>query len=101
MNIRALVVEQLEHDGYLRTFQMFAERHSRHITVAFSDDRENPRSGPFHFLDQHRERELKKGIAECTAGKLSKSQFIAKDGEVVFKHSWVGISTERNSLSYY
>src|SRR5271165_1868410 len=100
MNLGAVVVEQLEQDGYLRTFQMFAEP-GRHLTVAFADDRENPRSGPFHFLDEHYEKAFEKGFAECNAGILPKSRFIAVDGGGVFKHSWVGIPTERNSLSYY
>jgi hypothetical protein len=100
MNLRGVVVEQLEHDSYLRTLEIFAEPGS-HITVAFADDRENPRIGPFHFLDERRERELEKGFAGCTAGKLPKSRFNSVDGQVVFKHSWEGIPTERNSLSYY
>jgi len=100
MNLGAVVVEQLEQDGYLRTFQMFAEP-GHHLTVAFADDRENPRSGPFHFLDDHHEKAFEKGFAECNAGILPKSRFIAADGEGVFKHSWAGIPTERNSLSYY
>ncbi len=101
MNLKAMVVEQLEHDGYLRTFEMFAEPGGRHITVAFADDRENVRSGPFHFLNERHEKEFEKGFAECTAGKLPKSRFITVDGEGVFKHSWAGIPTERGSLSYY
>ena len=92
----------LAHDGkWIPVGEMFAEPGSRHITVAFADDREDVRSGPFHFLDERREKQFKKGFAECTAGKLPKSRFTEVDGEGVFKHSWAGIPTERNSLSYY
>lgn len=100
MNVKALVIEQLDHDGYLRTFEMLAEP-GKHITVAFADERENPRSGPFHFLDKRLEAELQNGLAECTAGKLAKSQFVVGEETTVLKHSWANIPTQRNSLSYY
>ena len=100
MILKALIVEQLECDGHLKTFEMYAEP-GRHLSVAFADESENPRSGPFHFLDRRDERRFEAGFAHCTLWKLSKSKFITKSGEFVFKHSWRGIPTEEGFLSYY
>lgn len=65
MILKALIVEQLECDGYLKTFEMYAEP-GRHLRVAFADESENPRSGPFHFLDRRDERRFEAGFAHCT-----------------------------------
>lgn len=104
MNLKAVVIEQLEDDGYLKTFKMYADP-GRDITVAFADEYEDEdestRSGPFHFLDEDHGREFEKGIGECKAWKLPKSRFYLIRDEGVFKHSWAGIPTERSSLSYY
>ena len=100
MILKALIVEQLECDGHLKTFEMYAEP-GRHLRVAFADESENPRSGPFHFLDRRDERRFEAGFAHCTLWKLSKSKFIKKNGEFVFKHSWRGIPTEQGFLSCY
>lgn len=100
MILKALIVEQLERDGHLKTFEMYAE-HGRHLRVAFADESENPRSGPFHFLDRRDERRFEAGFAHCTLWKLSKSKFITKSGEFVFKHSWRGIPTGQGFLSCY
>jgi len=100
MILKALIVEQLECDGHLKTFEMYAES-GRHMRVAFADESENPRSGPFHFLDRRDERRFEAGFAHCTLWKLSKSKFITKSGEFVFKHSWRGIPTEQGFLSCY
>lgn len=100
MILKALIVEQLECDGHLKTFEMYAEP-GRHLRVAFADESENPRSGPFHFLDRRDERRFEAGFVHSTLWKLSKSKFISKSGEFVFKHSWRGIPTEQGFLSCY
>jgi hypothetical protein len=100
MILKAVVIDQLEHDGHLRTFKMFAEP-GQDITVAFADEYEDLRSGPFHFLDEHRETEFAKAFGECKVWKLPKSRFSMVNDEGVFKHSWANIPTERSSLSYY
>jgi len=100
MILKALIFEQLECDGHLKTFEMYAEP-GRHLRVAFVDESEIPRSGPFHFLDRRDERRFEAGFAHCTLWKLSRSKFITKSGEFVFKHSWRGIPTEQGFLSCY
>jgi hypothetical protein len=100
MILKALIVEQLECDGHLKTFEMYAEP-GGHMRVAFADESENPRSGPFHFLDRRDERRFEAGFAHCTLWKLSRSKFIEKSGEFVFKQSWRGIPTDQGFLSCY
>ena len=50
MNVAAVVVEQLEYGGYLRTLQMQAGP-GRPLIIALADEFDEPHSGPFHFLD--------------------------------------------------
>lgn len=100
MNLKAAVVEQLEDDGHLKSFKMYAKPNG-HITVAFADEFENARRGPFHFLDERDERKFEQGFGQCKTWKLPKSRFIKVNDEGVFKHSWSGIPTERYSLTYY
>jgi len=100
MILKALIVEQLEFDGHLKTFEMYAEP-GRNLSVAFADESENPRSGPFHFLDRRDESRFEDGFAHCTLWKLSRTKFITKSEEFVFKHSWRGIPTEQGFLSCY
>lgn len=100
MNLSALVIEQLEHDGHLRTFKLLPEP-GRQLTVAFADEYEESRSGPFHFLNEQDEKVFEKGFAECRARKLPESRFAVVEGGCNFQHSWAGLPTRRNCLSYY
>jgi predicted DNA-binding protein YlxM (UPF0122 family) len=98
-----VVIEQLDFDadGYsLRTFKIQTPP-EKQFTVAFADEYAEPCSGPFHFLDEHHGKAFEKGFADCKSWKLPESRFTIVDGERVFQHSWEGIPTERNCLSYY
>ena len=50
MQVKALIFEQLEGDGTLRTFKMMSDS-DRPLVVALSDEYDEPRVGPVHFLD--------------------------------------------------
>ena len=104
MHVTAVVIEQLDFDadGYsLRTFKIQTPP-ERQLTVAFADEYAEPCSGPFHFLDEHDGKAFEKGFADCKSWRLPESRFtIRVDGESLFHHSWEGIPTERNCLSYY
>src|SRR5271168_2092338 len=103
MHVAAVVIEQLDLDdggSSLRTFRM-QTRPGHELTVAFADEYAEPRSGPFHFLEEHDEKTFEKGFANCKSWKLPESRITMVDGEYRFQHSWEGILTERNSLSYY
>ncbi|RKP50779.1 hypothetical protein [Trinickia fusca] len=100
MNVAVVIVEQLDADGALRTFRMHA-KYGDAITVAFADEYEEPRSGPFHFLDDRHERHFAQAFAECKVRKVSSARLSCNDGEFRFLTSWAGIPTERQRLSYY
>jgi len=100
MNVSAVLVEQLELDGHLLTFEMRPE-FTTSMTVAFADEYAEPRIGPFHFLDPKDERSFKEGFATAKVRKLSESRFKQENGLFHFRTSWMGIPTTRGELSYY
>lgn len=100
MDVAVVIVEQLDSNSTLRTFRMQAEYGDR-LIVAFADEYEEPRSGPFHFLDDQHEKAFRKAFAECKSRRVSSSRFSTSNGIFHFVTSWTGIPTERQRLSYY
>jgi len=100
MYVKAIIIEQLDDDGHLRTLRMLSAPEG-HLTVAFADEYDKPHSGPFHFLDAQSENAFQKSFADCKRCRLPKSRFSEVGGKSFFKTEWEGIPTERNSLSYY
>jgi len=101
MMLKALIVEQLDADGILRTFRMQPAVESPDIVVAFADEYEEDRFGPFHFLDEEDAKRFKEGFARCRVRKIGCPHF-RFDGRVYqVELTWSGIPTERNWLSYY
>jgi hypothetical protein len=100
MNVSAVLVEQLEPDGHLLTFQMRPE-FTTSMTVAFANEYADPRVGPFHFLDPKDEQSFKDGFATGKVRQLSEVRFKNENGLYKFHTSWLGIPTTRGELSYY
>ncbi|WP_312834055.1 hypothetical protein [Comamonas sp.] len=100
MDVAVVIIEQLDSNGMLRTFCMQAD-YGDPLIVAFADEYEEFRNGPFHFLNDRREKEFQKGFAECKSRKVSSSRFSMCNDIFHFVTSWVGIPTERQRLSYY
>jgi hypothetical protein len=75
MMIKALIVEQLEADGLLRTMRMQPST-DRDIVVAFAGDYNERRYGPFHFLDEEDDRRFREGFARCRARRIANPKFI-------------------------
>lgn len=100
MDVTVVIVEQLDLVGELRSFRMKAD-YGDHVTIAFADEYDEPRSGPFHFLDRRHERLFESGFAECSARKLTPSRYKQTERGYHFNTSWAGIPTERGRLSYY
>jgi hypothetical protein len=101
MQVKALIVEQLEADGTLRTLQMERDDMGRPLVVAFSDEYDEPRVGPFHFLDDAYAAEFEKSIATAKWRKVSPCRFYAAGSGFHYDTSWLGIPTERHWLTYY
>ena len=100
MMLKALIVEQLESDGTLRSLRM-QPMVGREIVVAFAGEYAEPRHGPFHFLDEDDERRFREGFARCRARRLGTPNFTRDGRSFHVETSWYGIPTERNWLSYY
>lgn len=101
MMLKALIVEQLDADGTLKTFRMQPSIKGRNIVVAFADEYDDRRSGPFHFLDEEDARQFEEGFANCRIRKMGRSHFNSDGRTYHFDISWSGIPTERYWLSYY
>jgi hypothetical protein len=101
MWVKALIVEQLEVDGTLRTFRMHRGNLGNDIVVAFADAYEEYRAGPFHFLDDQDAHRFSEGFANCKVHKLGSRQYSQHGDHVHVELEWSGIPTERSCLSYY
>ena len=99
--LKALIVEQLEEDGTLRSLTMQPARQELDLVVAFADEYDNGRSGPFHFRDDRDEHRYRDSFAKCRARKIGSRYFYKKGNTFHVEISWTGIRTERNWLSYY
>ena len=101
MMLKALIVEQLEEDGTLRTLTMHPSTEGLDLVVAFADEYDERRSGPFHFLSDMDEHRYRNGFAKCRARKIGSRYFYRNGESFHVETSWTGIQTERNWLSYY
>jgi hypothetical protein len=101
MMVKALIVEQLEVDGKLRTLRMQPGNYNSDIVVAFADEYEDHRIGPFHFLDDQDARRFSEGFANCKLRKVGSRRFYQRGDIFHVELGWAGIPTERNWLSYY
>lgn len=100
MMLKALIVEQLESDGTLRSMRMQPSTDGN-IVVAFAGEYAERRHGPFHFLDEEDERRYREGFAKCRARLLAAPSFVRNGSSCHVEISWSGIPTERSWLSYY
>lgn len=101
MMLKALIVEQLDADGTLRTFRMQPSHEGRDIVVAFADEYEEERFGPFHFLDEDDAARFKEGFARCRTRRIGHPHFRFDGRAFHVEVTWSGIPTERQWLSYY
>lgn len=101
MIIHGLIVEQLEANGSLKTFKMHASEPHGELIVALADEYEEPREGPFYFLERQDAETFSKGFAECQCRRIGKKNFRVLDRTYEFYVQWRGIPTERSKTSYY
>src|SRR5271170_4611362 len=100
MNVVAVIVEQLEADGRIKRLTI-ARESAHQLEVAFPDEFEGERSGPFFFPNKDDEEQFKKEFADSRILKLSKNSFTAVNGDYDLRIERGGIPTERGQLSYY
>lgn len=100
MEIKALIVEQLEENGTLKTFRMSPD-YNKPLIVAFAEEYEETRNGPFHFIDESYEKNFTSHFAKMKTRKLGKYFFTKLEEIYNFKSNWAGIPTSRGALTYY
>lgn len=100
MDVKALIIEQLDESGTLRTFRMQPGYRER-LIVAFAEEYDEPRLGPFHFLENGYDVAYGRAFANCQTRKLGDSRFKEQAGHYSFDTSWQGIPTKRGCLTYY
>jgi len=100
MQVNTVIVEKLDIDGTVKTFTMEADRNYT-LWIALADEYDDPREGPFHFLDRRYAERFSREFGECPARRVGKSRFRRLNDCYEFSTSWQGIPTKRNELSYY
>lgn len=100
MNVKSIVVEQLDWDATSKSL-ILAPDHLKELWVAFPNDYDEPRNGPFYFQDPKYNKNFNRNFARCQSKKVSKNNFYKSDDVFVYKTTWQNIITERNSMSYY
>jgi hypothetical protein len=100
MQVKALIFEQLEVDGTLRIFKMMSDS-DRPLVVALSDEYDEPRVGPVHFLDAYYESAYDRGFATAKVRRIGPRRFYQTERGIHFDTSWVGIPTQRGWLTCY
>jgi hypothetical protein len=101
MIVNSLIVEQLDYNGTSKVFKMMSSDRYGDLVVALLDEYEEPREGPFHFLDNQYAKMFSKDFAKCQSRKLGTRNFSQFNGDYEFHTKWRGIPTKQNSLSYY
>jgi len=101
MNIHALIIEQLDWDGQLKSFTLQSQAELGQMWVAFPNEYQNERTGPYHFLDGNYENLFQQQRAKCRNGKLPSEKFYERDGHFNFTTTWNGIPTKIYDLTFY
>lgn len=104
MLVNTVIVEKLEIDGTVKTFTMEADKkaHKKYdLWIALADEYDDPREGPFHFLDRRYAERFSREFGECPARRVGKTRFSRLNNCYEFRTSWEGIPTKMNWLSYY
>lgn len=99
MNVGAIIVEQLNWDGRLKTL-VFKPRAEPNFWVALLDEYGEDSAGPFHLLDPRHEREFGERMASQPARLAGGFREIDADS-ATFTTSWRGVPTERRARTIY
>ncbi|HLK61380.1 MAG TPA: effector-associated domain EAD1-containing protein [Chthonomonadaceae bacterium] len=87
------VVEQLETDGTIKTLNIKPEFGRHEIEVAFADEYEDNRTGPFHFLREDDAQRFTDAFAACKSRRVGKRNFQRTGENIHFSVRWFGIPT--------
>jgi hypothetical protein len=101
MMTKAVIIEQVDADGTLRSFRMKPAEGNEDIDFAYPDKFDADRSGPFHFLDEADEERFSRGFAVCRARKMGKTSWTRDGNNFHLELAWTGIPTKSDYHSFY
>jgi hypothetical protein len=101
MNIHAIIHEQIDWDGIIKSFQLKEREEFGDLWVAFPGDYGDVRDGPFYFLDKEYETWFNTKKANCRQARIAPENFFQEGENYVFKTEWHKVPTLRDSLTYY
>src|ERR1700744_1745858 len=101
MQINAIIHEQIEWDGSIKSFQLKEREDLGDLWVAFPGDYDDEPNGPFHFLEREYETWYNEKRASCACRRIASCNFYMEDGDYIFKTGWHRISTKEHQLTYY
>lgn len=100
MDIHALIIEQLNWDGSLKSFAFQAQSSLGPMWVSFPDAFEET-SGPFNFLDNDYSNLFESKMTNCRNARLTEKRFYNQNGNFYFLTTWNEIPTKKQQLTYY
>jgi hypothetical protein len=101
MDTHALIIEQLEWNGILKSFTLEATPDLGKMWVAYPDEYEDERTGAFHFLDEGYENLFEQKLAKCRNAKLPNEKFNMDGDNFHFTTTWNNIPTKSGHLTFY
>ncbi len=101
MNIHAIIHEQIDWDGTIRSFQLKEKEELGDLWVAFPGDYGDERDGPFFFLDREYKTWFDTKRANCRHARIAPECFFKEGKDYVFRTEWHRVPTLRGYLTYY
>ena len=101
MNVKGVIVEQIDWDGTSKSLTMQHDFKRGDMWVAFPSDYDEPRTGPFYFQNPQYEQEFNSNVAECRARKITRENFYEVNGVYTYKTLWHNLPTDNEGLTYY
>ena len=100
MNVKSIVVEQIDWTGTTKSLMLEPDSNGR-LIVAFPPDYEEPRTGPFYFQSTNYQNKYDQGFAECRSHVIAPQNYFSEEDVFTYKAVWQNIPTEKMSSSYY
>ena len=101
MNIHAIIHEQIDWDGTIKSFQFKERDEIGDLWIAFPGDYDGQRNSPFYFLDREYETNFHSKVANSRHVRIAKENFYQQDNETIFQTKWHKITTKWGETTYY
>jgi hypothetical protein len=99
MQINSVIIEQVDEDKSIKTVQLHSNK--GRLTIAFADEYEDEREGPFYFQNSLHEKEFQRQINIERPRRLGQKYYRIDGNTHKLSIIYRGIPTARNELTYY